>query len=98
VPPPTHWSTTFAPFVPSTRDTRHNNKVASIGYQVYDISEDEIDYLMSKRIKMNVMYLPASTSLGSTSWFLRLFGDLRSKDDGMETYVGLDAHLIVQCL
>lgn len=41
VPPPTHWSTTFAPFVPSTRDTRHNNKVASIGYQVYDISEDE---------------------------------------------------------
>jgi hypothetical protein len=53
---------------------------------------------MSKRIKMNVMYLPASTSLGSTSWFLRLFGDLRSKDGGMETYVGLDVHLIVQCL
>ena len=42
---PTRWSTTFAPFYPSTQDVRRTNKESSTGNQVNDISEDKIKHI-----------------------------------------------------
>jgi hypothetical protein len=46
-------------------------------------------------VNIDVLYLPASTSPETMTWFQHPFVNFLSKDKGMESYDGLDARPVV---